>query len=222
MLNQKAGESGEPELRLQAAESRGKILEVAETLFSGGGYSAVGMRQLATAAGLSKSALFHHFPTKSDLYAAVLDQVLERLEDALGEETESDPCVRLDRWIGSVAETLADDEPAARLLMRVLMDETPLSVFRGQGADRILKPFERRLARIVERLRGPLEEGIALGTFRPVATDDSIQRVMGVLFLHFGSGHFREEQAEERLSSKSAASRRSEELAGFIRRGLLA
>ncbi|MEZ4291674.1 MAG: TetR/AcrR family transcriptional regulator [Myxococcota bacterium] len=43
------------------------------------GYAGVGLREIAAAVGLGKSSLFHHFPTKLDLYGAVLEQVLTRL-----------------------------------------------------------------------------------------------------------------------------------------------
>jgi TetR/AcrR family transcriptional regulator, transcriptional repressor of aconitase len=39
-------------------------------IFSSKGYSAIGMRELAAALGMSKSALYHYFPTKKALFAA--------------------------------------------------------------------------------------------------------------------------------------------------------
>ena len=203
-------------------ESRDKILEVAESLFAVGGYSAVGMRQLAASVGLSKSALFHHFPTKSQLYADVLDRVLERLEHALGEDEEGDPGARLDRWIASVVGTLAEDAPAARLLMRALVDEEPFPAFVLDANDRELMAFEARLVRIIDRFRALLEEGIARGIFRPVATGDAIQTVIGAVLFHFASGDLGEALVGEPIFSGSAVARRRQEVAEFIRRGLLA
>lgn len=211
-----------PALRPEAPPSREKILEVAEPLFAVGGYAAVGMRQLATASGLSKSALFHHFPAKKDLYAAVLDQVLERLERSLGEDSEHDPGARLDRWIESVVGTLAEDAPAARLLMRALVDEEPFPAVSFEEAERALMPFEMRLARIIERFRALLEAGIAQGVFRPVAVGDAIQTVIGAVVFHFASGDIGEAMIGEPIFSGSAVARRREEVTQFIRRGLLA
>jgi AcrR family transcriptional regulator len=203
-------------------DSRDKILEAAESLFAVGGYSAVGMRQLATSVGLSKSALFHHFPTKSDLYADVLDRVLERLENALGEDEQGDPGARLDRWIASVVGTLAEDAPAARLLMRALVDEEPFPAFVLEANERELMPFEARLVRIIDRFRALLEEGIERGIFRPVAIGDAIQTVIGTIFFHFASGDLGEALVGEPIFSGSAVARRRHEVAEFIRRGLLA
>ncbi|HEU4428260.1 MAG TPA: helix-turn-helix domain-containing protein, partial [Myxococcota bacterium] len=60
--------------------SREKILDVAEARFAQRGYAGVGLREVAEAAGLGKSSLFHHFPSKAALYGAVLDRVIERIE----------------------------------------------------------------------------------------------------------------------------------------------
>ena len=69
--------------------SREKILEVAEALFAQRGFAAVGMREVAGAAGLGKSSLFHHFRSKALLYLAVLgrvlDRIAQRLDPVLGE-----------------------------------------------------------------------------------------------------------------------------------------
>ncbi|TCL00375.1 TetR family transcriptional regulator [Shimia isoporae] len=42
----------------------------AATVFSAKGYGAVGMRAMATELGVSKSALYHYFPTKEALFLA--------------------------------------------------------------------------------------------------------------------------------------------------------
>jgi AcrR family transcriptional regulator len=112
---------------LRPPDSRDKILEVAEGLFAYGGYSGVGMRQLAATVGLSKSSLFHHFPTKLELYSAVLDRVLGRIADGLDAAAtrETQPERRLEEWIDAVIRTLSEDMPAGRLMMRALVDEEP-------------------------------------------------------------------------------------------------
>ena len=65
-------------MRTQTADisARDKILDAAEALFARRGYAGVGMSEVAEAVGLGKSSLFHHFPTKAQLYAAVADRIL--------------------------------------------------------------------------------------------------------------------------------------------------
>lgn len=208
-------------------ESRDKILEVAEGLFAYGGYAGVGMRQLAATVGLSKSALFHHFPTKLELYAAVLDRVLGRLLEGLDAVGKRDmaPAERLDEWIDTVVRTLSEDMPAGRLMMRALVDEEPfpsVMLVADPESDRELMPFELCLAGIVGRFRELLEEGIAAGVFRPVSIGDATLSVIGAVVFHFASGDLGEALIGESIFSGSAVERRRREVSEFIRRGLLA
>ncbi len=207
-------------------ESREKILETAEGLFAVGGYAGVGMRELATTVGLSKSALFHHFPNKRELYSAVLDRSLLRIETALlAASTDGSPVEQLESWIDAVVRTLSEDAPAARLMMRALVDEEPFPaiVLRPEaGLDRDLEDFELRLAGILERIGALIEEGISAGVFRPVSIPDTLLTVIGAITFHFSSGELGEALLGESVFSGPAVERRRREVSRFIRRGLVA
>jgi AcrR family transcriptional regulator len=206
-------------------DTRDKILEVAEVQFARGGYSAVGMRQLAMAASLSKSALFHHFPTKLDLYEEVLSRVLERLESGLdaSKPRSDDPVDRLTAWIDSVVRTLAEDIPASRLLMRSLVEEDPFPGFVLEpGAEREMRPFEIRLARILDRYRALIDEGVEAGVFRPLSVPDAVQTTIGAIVFHFASGDVGDALMGESIFSATVVERRRKEVSEFIRRGFLA
>jgi AcrR family transcriptional regulator len=206
-------------------DTRDKIFEVAEVQFARGGYSAVGMRQLAMAASLSKSALFHHFPTKLDLYEEVLSRVLERLESGLdaSKPRSDDPVDRLTAWIDSVVRTLAEDIPASRLLMRSLVEEDPFPGFVLEpGAEREMRPFEIRLARILDRYRALIDEGVEAGVFRPLSVPDAVQTTIGAIVFHFASGDVGDALMGESIFSATVVERRRKEVSEFIRRGFLA
>ena len=47
-----------------------ELAQKAAVLFSEHGYSGLGMRNIASELGISKSALYHYFPTKQDLFIA--------------------------------------------------------------------------------------------------------------------------------------------------------
>jgi TetR/AcrR family transcriptional regulator len=209
---------------LDAPTSREKILEVAESLFATGGYSGVGMRQIATAVGLSKSSLFHHFSTKLILYGEVLDRVIERLEFGLCDAADhaGNAAEQLDHWIESLIGTLAEDAPAARLMLRALVDEEPFPPFEFEPDGRESMPFETRLEHVIDRFRALLERGIADGVFRPVSIGDTIQTTIGAIVFHFASGDLGEALIGEPIFSGSAVERRRREVSEFIRRGLLA
>ena len=217
-------ESQPNQQELSPPSSREKILEVAKSLFAAGGYSGVGMRQIATAVGLSKSSLFHHFPTKLELYGEVLDRVIERLARGLGgDEPQPEKAVEeLGHWIDSLVGTLAEDAPAARLLLRTLVDQEPFPPFEFEPEGRDLMPFEVRLELVIDRFRTLLERGIADGVFRPVSIGDTIQTAIGAIVFHFASGDLGEALIGEPIFSGTAVERRRREVSEFVRRGLLA
>lgn len=53
---------------------REQIVELARELMARRGADAMGMRELADAAGLNVATLYHYFPSKTDLLAAVLEE----------------------------------------------------------------------------------------------------------------------------------------------------
>jgi AcrR family transcriptional regulator len=67
--------------RMAAADRRAQIAEVAQRLFAERGYRAVGVDDIARAAGVSPPVLYDHFDSKRDLYA----HLIERQAGELGE-----------------------------------------------------------------------------------------------------------------------------------------
>ncbi len=57
--------------------TRQRIADTARTLFAEAGYEAVSTEAVRQACGISRGALFHHFPTKEAMFAAVLEAVEE-------------------------------------------------------------------------------------------------------------------------------------------------
>jgi len=68
-----------PRQTLPAPERRAQILRAAAAAFSGGGFAATSVDDVAKQAGITKLIVYRHFDSKSDLYRQVLDQVAERL-----------------------------------------------------------------------------------------------------------------------------------------------
>jgi AcrR family transcriptional regulator len=80
-----------------AEETRERILEVARRLFTGQGYDATSLREIADDLGFTKAALYYHFQSKEQILAALVqpvDEVLRtlvaRLEAADGLEEWAD------------------------------------------------------------------------------------------------------------------------------------
>ena len=62
------------------ASTRDRLIGAARELFLRQGYAATGLSQVVEAAGCNPGSLYHFFPTKEDLLAAVLERYLELLQ----------------------------------------------------------------------------------------------------------------------------------------------
>lgn len=65
--------------RMPRNERRLQLMESASSVFVARGYHAAGMDEIAEAAGVSKPVLYQHFPSKLDLYMAVLTRHVDRM-----------------------------------------------------------------------------------------------------------------------------------------------
>ena len=130
------------------------VLRRAVDLFNRQGYDATSMSDLAAELGLSKSALYHHVPSKASLLQQALDEALDALEvalDAAGADPGASAYDALRAAVRSSVTVLVGHLPAVTLLLRV----------RGNGpaeaeALRRRRAVDDRLATLVSRA---VEEG---------------------------------------------------------------
>jgi AcrR family transcriptional regulator len=59
----------------RTAQTRAALVSAARRLFGAEGYADIGTERIAREAGMTRGALYHQFTDKTDLFAAVLDQV---------------------------------------------------------------------------------------------------------------------------------------------------
>lgn len=62
------------------AETRNRILEAGETLFSKAGYEAVTTKSIAIEASVTEMTLFNHFQTKKELYRTIVKERFMKVE----------------------------------------------------------------------------------------------------------------------------------------------
>lgn len=202
------------------ASSREKIIEVAEALYARRGFSGVGMREVADAAGLGKSSLFHHFRSKVQLYLAVLERVLARMEERLAPVLTSSlgAADKLDRWIDVLIDTLAEQPGTARILLRALFEEDEFDGEdwpEGQAVD-------RHLAVVVEGISRLLADGMRSGELRRASVPHVVQTLIGATVYHFASGEVGEGLLGGSLLSAEAVRARKAEVKAFMHYGLVA
>jgi TetR/AcrR family transcriptional regulator len=200
--------------------SRTKILEVAEARFARSGFGGVGLRDVAVAAGLSKSTLFHHFSTKEALYVEVIGRVLERVAERVEPAFAcgAPPAERLLRVSDALVDAFAEHPTTAPLLLRSLFEALPqleVDAAQQEGAISVLQ-------RLIGHFQDLVREGIAARAFREVSVPDTTQTIIGAAVFHFASGELGEQQfGDVSLFSAEAVARRRREQRSFFQRALL-
>mgnify|MGYP003345450499 CR=1 FL=1 len=69
--------------RMPRDERRAQLLAAALEVFTAAGYHSAAMDEISDRAGVSKPVLYQHFPSKLDLYLAVLDTHIDSLVFAI-------------------------------------------------------------------------------------------------------------------------------------------
>jgi AcrR family transcriptional regulator len=105
-------------IRLPAHRRRRQLLDVALEAFADRGYHRTSMNDVADAAGVTKPVLYQHFRSKRALYLELLEDVGERLRDAIDKATAQAANPREQVHAGFLAyfRFVAKQQPAFQLL----------------------------------------------------------------------------------------------------------
>ena len=113
--------------RLPRDERRSQLLAAALEVFTTSGYHAAAMDEIADRASVSKPVLYQHFPSKLDLYLAVLDQHIDALVFAIQRAiaSTSDNRNRVKATIEAYFGFIEDEGGAFRLIFESDMSVEP-------------------------------------------------------------------------------------------------
>ena len=116
-----ATDSTAPARRGRPGHSLGTLLDVAVEVFNERGYDATSMDELAARLGVTKSAIYHHVPSKVELLRLALDRALDALFAVTGEPgaTTGRALDRLEHVVRGSVRVLAEELPFVTLLLRV-------------------------------------------------------------------------------------------------------
>ena len=139
--------------RLSAPERRQQLLDVAGDMFGTLGFHGLSMEQLADAAGVSKPVLYQHFPSKRDLYLALVTDAVTALEDRMRSALEdtADNRTRVEKAIATYFGFVTD--PRFQLLFG------PADL----ADDAVRAQVAAALERIAERIASLIAEDARLG-----------------------------------------------------------
>ena len=143
---------------LRHARKRAAILDGSSRIFAARVYHHVTMDDIARGTRVGKGTLYRYFPSKDDLYLAIVEEGFDLLIRRLETEraTTAPAATVLRRMIESIVETFAQHLPFFRLVHR---DEGRLLLRKKQV-------IQSRRAHIVRLLAEVLDRGVAEGIFR--------------------------------------------------------
>lgn len=168
-------------MRVKSAERRRAIIQAAASVFREKGFERASMDAIAAGVGGSKSTLYNYFPTKEELFFAVVEDAFEAQAEAPFYELVGPGGLRerLARFARLYLDFRLDEDVIA--LDRMLIAEAERSELGNVMHARYVQPQLRRLA---ETLKAEMEAGRirranphrAATQFRLLAEGDLIER----------------------------------------------
>jgi AcrR family transcriptional regulator len=167
-----------PQTRYSSADRREQILEIATGLFAQQGFQGTTTKVIAEKSGVTEALIFRHFPSKEELYWAVIERKinsaapLERLLKNL--EGGGDDLDVLSRVAFEVLERRAKDQTLSRLLLYSALEKHELSE----------RFFRNYIANYFEALAQFVRRGTSAGRFRRVDPLLAARGFIGIVVYH--------------------------------------
>ena len=163
-------------LRIPAEERRQQILELATELFARQGFRGTTTREIAQRVHVNEAIIFRHFPTKDDLYWAVIENQIQ-IRAGRGSLEAKLAAGGDDRALltAIAEELLSRDVTLSRLLLYTALENHELSH----------RFFRTHVAQYLEMLADYVRQGITAGRFRDVDPLLAARGFLGMLVYHF-------------------------------------
>jgi TetR/AcrR family acrAB operon transcriptional repressor len=148
----------------EAAATRDRILDTAEQLFAEHGVSRTTLQHIATAAGVTRGAIYWHFDDKVALFNAMIERVVMPLEAARAQLDTMEPLPALREYMLAALRTTVEDPRARRvfaiaaLKMEFVGELEAARVRRRQSLDLWMERAKECIGRAAER--GELRAGV--------------------------------------------------------------
>lgn len=162
--------------RIPGQVRKAKIIRSAASLFAEKGFSGTKTREVAVRAGVSEALIFKHFPSKEDLYAAILAEespvpgLLSKVRNLAAQQKDVEV-------FSVIAQTMVRGAPDSHLMRLILfsaLENHELSDMFFQNHIRVFYDF----------LAGYIQQRIDEGAFQPVPPLIAARSFMGMLIYH--------------------------------------
>jgi AcrR family transcriptional regulator len=143
------------------------------SLFAAKGYASTSVREIVSAAGVSKPVLYYYFQSKEGLFRAILDWAAEE-QEAILEEVLQKPGTALERIVHlyrRIYQELMEHHQLFKLINHLFFGP-------AQGAPRY--DIERFHRRMVEAIKEICQGGLRQGELGEVDPEDATLLVLGV------------------------------------------
>jgi len=169
-----------PARRERRKEARpGELLQAALTLFVEKGFAATRSEEVAQRAGVSKGTLFLYFPSKEDLFKAVIQENIGKLFPLWSDEMQqfqgsSSDLLRhcVQSWWTQVGAT-----PASGIVKLVMSEAQNFPEIADYYQREVIAPGRELLCRVLAR-------GVASGEFRPMDVSQAVYTLIApMIFL---------------------------------------
>jgi AcrR family transcriptional regulator len=156
----------------RGADTRKSILDVSLALFSKNGYDATSVAEICQDAGVSKGAFYHHFPSKQELFLALMETWLETV-DGFFQMT--------GKTAVTIPQALEDMAAISGGLFDALEGGFPILLEFWTQASRNQAVWERAVSpyqRYLDYFTGVLQTGIDEGSFNPSINTEHAARIL--------------------------------------------
>lgn len=153
--------------KIETEQTRRLLIDTARRVFAERGVSRTSLEQIATAAGLTRGAVYWHFKNKADLFLALRNDVMmpmiATIEGILNEASNEDPLQTIERCLLTNIELLESD-PAIRETFEVMITKCE---YVGEFGDVLRCAIDRSVAAARSSLVAAYQRAHASGAMRP-------------------------------------------------------
>lgn len=161
---------------------RERILQEATLLFTRSGFSAISMREIASACGMTKAGLYYHFVDKEALLVALMTDYLTDMGHLIAEcrAAAGDTRGRLTAFLSAVFAQPAEKRAIIRLASQEMPNLSPGA--RAAFTQLYQDQFIGALAEL-------LSQGMQRGELRPANSHQLVWVLLGMMYPFFYPGH---------------------------------
>jgi len=154
--------------------ARERLVLAAAKLFTRKGYAATTVREIVTAAGVTKPVLYYYFKNKEGIYLELIRTPFQKFDSLLdaSQDEKGSPSERILSLSDQIFSLILDNLEAARLMT---------SIYYGPPQGAPFFDFDTYHFKLHDIFRGLIKQGVLDGEFQKGNVDDKMWAVIGLI-----------------------------------------